>query len=150
MTKPATIQAHGGDIVLYRAKDGRTALDVRLEQDTIWLSLNQIATLFDRDNSVVSRHLRNVFEAKELDHESTVAFFATVQHEGGHAVERQIEFFNLDAVISVGYPSIDEKAAHLLYFVVKNHAFVDGNKRIGAFHKSVVFDDEVQKVRGLL
>src|ERR1035437_1616479 len=98
MTKPATIQAHGGDIVLYRAKDGRTALDVRLEQDTIWLSLNQIATLFDRDKSVVSRHLRNVFETKELDHESTVAFFATVQHEGGHAVERQIEFFIGDAI----------------------------------------------------
>jgi hypothetical protein len=103
MTKLATISAHGGEIVLYRAKDGRTALDVRLDQETIWLSLNQIATLFDRDKSVISRHLRNIFATKELDRESTVACFATVQNEGGHAVERQIESFNLDAVLSVGY-----------------------------------------------
>ncbi|MEI7436872.1 MAG: hypothetical protein WCL16_08735 [bacterium] len=82
MTKHATIQAHGGDIVLYRAKDGRTALDVRLEQETIWLSLNQIAALFDRDKSVVSRHLRNVFETKELDRPAVVAFFATTAADG--------------------------------------------------------------------
>lgn len=103
MTKPTMIQAHGGEIVLYRAKDGSAALDVRLEQETIWLSLNQMAALFNRDKSVVSRHLRNIFVTRELDRESTVAFFATVQNEGGHAVERQIEFFNLDAILSVGY-----------------------------------------------
>ena len=97
------IKGSGGDIVLYTTKDGRTAVDVRLVQDTIWISLNQIATLFDRDKSVISRHLRNIFETKELDRKSTVAFFATVQQEGGHPVERQIEFFNLDAILSVGY-----------------------------------------------
>lgn len=97
------IKGTGGDIVLYTTKDGRVALDVRLERETLWLSLNEIADLFGRDKSVISRHLCNVFSSNELKRGSTVAYFATVQHEGGRAVERQIEFFNLDAILSVGY-----------------------------------------------
>jgi len=97
------IKGTGGDIVLYKTKDGRVALDVRLERETLWLSLNEIADLFGRDKSVISRHLRNVFSSNELKRGPTVAFFATVQHEGGRAVERQIEFFNLDVILSVGY-----------------------------------------------
>ena len=91
------IKGSGGEIVLYKTKDGRMALDVRLERETLWLSLNEIADLFDRDKSVISRHLHNIFYSNELKRNSTVAFFATVQHEGGRAIERQIEFFNLDA-----------------------------------------------------
>ena len=64
--------------------------------------MNQIAELFDRDKSVISRHLKNIFQEDELDRDSTVAFFATVQIEGGHEVTRQVEYFNLDAIISVG------------------------------------------------
>ncbi len=71
----------GGEVVLYRAKDGAVTLDVRLVQETIWLKLKQIATLFDRDNSVISRHINNIFKSKELDRISTVALFATVQNE---------------------------------------------------------------------
>jgi prophage maintenance system killer protein len=100
MTKAKTIHALGGEIVLYHAKDGRTALDVRLDQETIWLSLNQIASLFDRDKSVVSRHLRNVFTTKELDRDSVVANFATTAEDGK---VYQVEYFSLDAVLSVGY-----------------------------------------------
>lgn len=93
----------GGEIVLYQAPDGRVQLDVRLDRDTIWLNLNQMAGLFDRDKSVISRHLRNVYESDELARETTIAFFATVQEEGGRAVTRQVEYYNLDAIISVGY-----------------------------------------------
>ena len=74
--------------------------EVRPKGETLWLSLNQIATLFDRDKSVVSRHLRNVFETKELDRKAVVAFFATTAADGK---TYQVEFFNLDAVLSVGY-----------------------------------------------
>jgi len=95
MMKPFTIEAHGGEIVLYRARDGRAALDVRLTEETVWLSLNQMAALFDRDKSVISRHLRNVFVTKELDRESVVAFFATTAADGK---TYQVEFFNLDAI----------------------------------------------------
>ncbi len=93
----------GGEIVVYTGPDGTASLEVRLEADTVWLNLSQMARLFGRDKSVVSRHLRNVFATKELDRPSTVAFFATVQREGGHSVERAIEHFNLDAILSVGY-----------------------------------------------
>lgn len=88
----------GGQIVLYQNK-----VEVRLIQDTVWLSLNQMADLFERDKSVISRHLFNIFKTEELDRASTVAFFATVQKEGGRTIERNIEYFNLDAILSVGY-----------------------------------------------
>ena len=89
-------------IAIYETPGG-VRVDVKLEKETVWLNLNQMTTLFDRDKSVISRHLRNVFKEKELDRDSTVAFFATVQDEGGRTVERQVEYYNLDAVISVGY-----------------------------------------------
>jgi prophage maintenance system killer protein len=89
-----------GDIVLYRAPDGRMNLDVRLERETLWLSLNQIADLFLRDKSVISRHLRNVFREGELDRTSVVAFFATTAADGKTYA---VEHFNLDAILSVGY-----------------------------------------------
>ncbi len=93
----------GGEVVLYNAPDGTVTLEVQLEQGNIWLSLNQMAALFERDKSVVSRHLRNVFASDELRREATVALFATVQDEAGRRVERQVEYYNLDAIISVGY-----------------------------------------------
>ena len=92
-----------GEIIIYQTKDGKAALEVKLQQETVWLSLNQMAELFDRDKSVISRHIRNVFKEGELAEQATVAKFATVQTEGGRTVERNIEYYNLDAIISVGY-----------------------------------------------
>jgi hypothetical protein len=89
--------------LLYQTSDGQTRLEVRLENETVWLSLNQLAELFQRDKSVISRHIKNVFEEGELKPEATVAKFATVQAEGGKQVARDIEFYNLDVIISVGY-----------------------------------------------
>jgi prophage maintenance system killer protein len=93
----------GGQVVVYEAPDGEVRVEVRLEQETVWLSLNQMAELFGRDKSVISRHLRNVFQSGELEREATVAKNATVQPEGGREVTRDVEFFNLDAILSVGY-----------------------------------------------
>ncbi|HEX8755160.1 MAG TPA: virulence protein RhuM/Fic/DOC family protein [Steroidobacteraceae bacterium] len=76
---------------------------MRLERETVWLSLGQLAELFGRDKSVISRHLRNVFASGELERTATVAKNATVQREGDREVAREIEFFNLDAILSVGY-----------------------------------------------
>jgi len=92
-----------GEIVLYEAPDGEVRVDVRLERETVWLSLTQMAELFNRDKSVISRHLRNVFRSGELAREATVAKNATVQREGERDVVREIEFYNLDAILSVGY-----------------------------------------------
>jgi prophage maintenance system killer protein len=95
--------AKENQIVIFKAPDGRIDLNVRLEKETIWLNLNQMVKLFERDKSVISRHLHNVYNTKELHRDSTVAFFATVQNEKGRSVERIVEYFNLDAIISVGY-----------------------------------------------
>jgi len=92
-----------GEIVIYQREDGKAEISVSLHNESLWLNLNQISDLFDRDKSVISRHLRNIFETGELCREATVAFFATVQNEGGRHVERQIEYFNLDVILSVGY-----------------------------------------------
>lgn len=93
----------GGEFLLYQTEDGAARVEVRVRGDTVWLSLNQMAALFDRDKSVISRHISNVFDEGELERTSTVADFATVQTEGGHPVERRVEHFNLDVIISVGY-----------------------------------------------
>lgn len=90
-------------IELYQSESGETEITVKLENDTVWLSLNQMSDLFQRDKSVISRHIGNVFKEQELVREATVAKYATVQIEGVREVERAIEYFNLDVIISVGY-----------------------------------------------
>lgn len=90
-------------IELYKSSNGESQIEVRFENETVWLSLNQIAELFGRDKSVISRHLRNIYKEEELDFNSTVAKNATVQKEGKREIKREIEFYNLDAIISVGY-----------------------------------------------
>jgi len=83
--------------------EGETQIEVRFENETVWLSLNQISSMFGRDKSVVSRHLKNIYSSGELDQNSTVAKNATVQLEGGRQVIRDLEFYNLDVIISIGY-----------------------------------------------
>lgn len=91
------------EIILYQTDDLPERIEVRLDMDTVWLTLNQIAQLFDRDKSVISRHLRNIYKEGELSREATVAKNATVQIEAGREVTREIDFYNLDAILSVGY-----------------------------------------------
>lgn len=110
-------------IVLYRNK-----FEVRLEKDTVWLSLNQMAGLFERDKSVISRHLHNIFKTKELDRSSTVAFFATVQDEGGRLVERKIEYFNLDTIISVGYRVNSKRGTQFRIWATNCQQLPKGNR----------------------
>lgn len=92
-----------GQIILYQTLDGESKIEVRLENDTVWLSADQMAELFQRNKSTISRHIKNVLEDGELEEAATVAFFATVQNEGERKVERKIAFYNLDMIISVGY-----------------------------------------------
>jgi hypothetical protein len=75
-------------IILYQAEDNSTKLEVRVENETVWLNRHQIAYLFDRDVKTIGKHINNAFKEKELDENSTVAKFATVQNEGGRIVKR--------------------------------------------------------------
>jgi prophage maintenance system killer protein len=91
------------EILIYKSSDEHTQIEVKFDNETLWLSLNQIAVLFGRDKSVISRHLKNIYTTGELAFESTVAKNATVQAEGKREIEREIEYYNLDAIISIGY-----------------------------------------------
>jgi len=94
MSKPES------QVVICKAPGGSVSLKVKLRGETVWLNLNQMAQLFDRDKSVISRHLRNVFKEKELERNSVVAFFATTAADGK---TYKVEYFNLDVILSVGY-----------------------------------------------
>ena len=93
----------GGEIILYQAHDGSVKLEVQTDGETVWLTKEQMGALFDRDRSVISRHIGNIYKEEELEEESTCAKFAQVQTEGGRSVQREIERYNLDVIISVGY-----------------------------------------------
>ena len=92
-----------GELLVYQSDDGQALVDVRLKGETVWLTLKQIAELFERDKSVISRHFKNIFASGELTKEATVAKNATVQDEDGRKVTRMLEYYNFDAIISVGY-----------------------------------------------
>ncbi|MDA3872019.1 MAG: virulence protein RhuM/Fic/DOC family protein [Candidatus Marinimicrobia bacterium] len=96
-------QKSKGKIVIYKSEDGKTKMEVKLKEESVWLNLIQMKNLFHRDKSVISRHINNIYKRKELKEESTVANFATVQNEGGRIVKRNISHYNLDMIISVGY-----------------------------------------------
>ncbi|WP_215879646.1 RhuM family protein [Acidithiobacillus ferriphilus] len=145
-------------ILLYPQAGGSDATEVRLEGETVWLTQKQMAELFATTPENILMHLKNVYQEGELRESATAKDFLVVRQEGKRQVKRQLKHYNLDAIISVGYRmnstqathfrqwatrvlrehltqgfSIEERAAHLLYFVIKNHPFSDGNKRSGAF-----------------
>lgn len=94
------------EIIIYQTDDGQTKIDVRMENETVWLSLDQLATLFQRDKSTISRHIKNIFEEGELDEKVVVAKNATTTRHGaiqGKTQTRETNFYNLDVIISVGY-----------------------------------------------
>ena len=115
--------------------DGELELDVSVENDTVWLNRQQIAGLFDRDVKTIGKHIGNVFSDGELEQFSTVAKFATVKNEGGREVTREIEYYNLDVIISVGYRVKSQKrvlfrqwATSVLKSYIQNGYAINGNK----------------------
>ena len=91
------------NIIIYTTEDGLSKIETTFDGDTVWLSIDQMAELFQRDKSTISRHIKNIYSEEELVQEATVAYFATVQNEGNRQVERNICYYNLDVIISVGY-----------------------------------------------
>lgn len=115
-------EQNNSNMVIYN--DGELELNVSVNNETIWLNRNQIAKLFDRDVKTIGKHIGNVFEEGELESNSTVANFATVQFEGGREVKREIEYYNLDVIISVGYRVKSQKGVRFRQWatsVLKNY-----------------------------
>ncbi len=131
------------EIVIYQNQDNQTQIQVQFEKETVWLSLNQIADLFGRDKSVISRHINNVFKEEELDKNATVAKNATVQTEGNRNITREIEYYNLDVIISVGYRVNSKKGTQfriwatqrLKDYLVKGYAM--NQKRLDELHQTI-------------
>lgn len=105
-----------GEVIIYRSADGLAELSVQLEGDTVWLSLNQMAELFDRDKSTISRHIKNIFSEGELDPNSVVAKYATTASDGKQYL---VEYYNLDVIISVGYRVKSLRGTHFRIWAMK-------------------------------
>ncbi|MBR5993908.1 MAG: virulence RhuM family protein [Lachnospiraceae bacterium] len=133
--------AKENEIVLFETEDREITLNVEVNQDTVWLNRNQMAELFGRDVKTIGKHINNALK-EELDN-STVANFATVQNEGGRDVERNIEYYNLDMIISVGYRVKSRRGIEfrrwankvLKDYIIKGYAIND--KRLEALQKTV-------------
>lgn len=140
------------EILIYQTDDGQTRLEVQFGEDTVWLSLNQIADLFQRDKSVISRHIKNVFEERELEEESVVANFATTATDGK---TYQVEHFNLDVIISVGYRVKSQRGTQfrrwatqrLREFLVKG--FVLNDQRFKENGTDRHFEELLQRIRDI-
>ena len=137
-------------IIIYQTEDGQTQIDVRLESDTVWLTQAQMAELFETDRTSIVRHINNIYMVEELDRESTCAKIAQVQVEGKRNVKRNIPYFNLDMIISVGYRVNSKRGVKfrqwansvLKQYLVKGYAV---NERI---HKEQI--GELRQLVGML
>ena len=130
MTENTIIANNGSSILLYTMEDGNTQLEVKLEQDTVWLTQSQMAELFGIDRTSILRHIKNIYNAEELEESSTCAKIAQVRIEGKRRIQRDIPYYNLDMIISVGYRVNSRKAtifrrwatAILKQYLIKGYA----------------------------
>ena len=101
-----------GEILIYQTEDGKTKVEVLFGGANVWLSHKKMAELFQLNKSTISRHIKNIYEEGELDENSTVAYYATVQTEGKREVEREIEFYSLEMILAVGYRVKSRRGIH--------------------------------------
>lgn len=118
MPKTKSEEIKKGEIIIYKSKDG-PSLEVRLKEDSVWLTQNQIAYLFDVQKAAISKHIRNIFQSGELEEKSTVSKMETVQIEGNRKITRELTYYNLDMIISVGYRVNSQKATQFRIWATK-------------------------------
>lgn len=116
-------------IVLYTAPDGKVTVDVYFAKDNFWLTQKTMAELFAVKIPAISKHLKNIYNSGELMPEATISKMETVQTEGGRKISRAVEFYNLDAVIAVGYRVNSAKATHFRIWATRFTESLEGNLR---------------------
>ena len=144
-----------GQFILFQSDNGQTQVECLFEGDSVWLTLNQLATLFERDKSVISKHLSNIFDDNELEQKATVAKYATVQIEGSREVNRHLEYYNLDAILAVGYRVRSKQGVlfrqwssrTLKEFLTKG--FVMDDERLKNPESSHYFDELLNRIRDI-
>ena len=146
--------ADKGEILIYQSPGGTTKVDVRLEDETVWLSLNQLSELFQKAKSTISEHITNIYEEGELQEEATVRNFRTVQQEGKRRVSRDTAHYNLDVIISVGYRVNSHVGTHfriwatqrLREYIIKG--FVLDDERLKQARNNF-FDELLSRIRDI-
>jgi len=142
-------------VILYTTADGKVTVDVIFARDNFWLTQRTMAELFGVKTPAVSRHLKNIYAGEELTREATISKMETVQTEGGRRIAREVEFYNLDAVIAVGYRVNSIKATHfriwatntLREFIVKGFVLNDQMLKNGRAFGKDYFDELLEKIR---
>jgi len=155
MNKQSFLPNTQNRVVLYTAADGKVTANVFFANDTFWLTQSVISELFGVNIPAISKHLKNIYESKELSQEATISKMETVQMEGQRQVSRQIEVYNLDAVIAVGYRVNSVKATHfriwatntLREFIVKGFVLNDQMLKNGRAFGKDYFDELLEKIR---
>jgi hypothetical protein len=148
------MDSHSGEILLYTAPNGKVNVECLFQGETIWMSLNQISQLFDRDKSNISKHLKNIFNSEELDRDSVVAKNATTAADGK---TYQVDYYNLDAIISVGYRVNSARATqfriwatqHLKEFILKGFVLDDERLKNGQHFGRDDFRELLERVRSI-
>ena len=125
------MQDNKGNIILYQSADGTANIEVTLANDTVWLTADQMAELFQRDRSTVQRHIKRIYQDNELTPDATCAFFAQVQKEGSRQVERNVPAYNLDMIISVGYRVKSHRSVSLMFMGLREHKKLKNRNRAG-------------------
>ncbi len=144
------------EIILYQTDDGITKINVRLQDETVWLNLNQIGDLFQKAKSTISEHITNVFSEGELNEEATVRNYRTVQKEGNRDVERELAFYNLDVIISVGYRVKSQRGTQfriwatqrLREYIVKGFV-LDDQRLKEAGYSNPYFEELLERIRDI-
>lgn len=137
------------EITIFETKDKAVSIPVNVNSDTVWLSLDQMASLFQRDKSTVSRHVKNIYTEGELLKKATIAKIATVQNEGERSVLREIDYYNLDVIISVGYRVKSQRGTEfrqwankiLKDYILQGYAL--NQKRLEALNKTVEIESRI-------
>lgn len=145
------------EIILYTTPNGEVRIDIRFEDETFWLSQKKMSELFDVDVRTINEHLKNIFGSGELNKNSTIRKFRIVQTEGSRQVKRNIEFYNLDAVIAVGYRVNSYNATQfriwatktLKEFIIKGFVLDDERLKQGKNFGKDYFDELLERIRSI-
>jgi len=146
-----------GNIILYQTNDGKVAVNVRFEDETFWLSQKAIAELFDTTIANINIHIKNIFDEEELLEEATIKDFLIVQTEGNREVSRKVQFYNLDAIIAVGYRVNSKQATHfrqwatktLKEYIQKGFVLNDDLLKNGKPFGKDYFDELLERIRDI-
>lgn len=157
MTNKLSLSDQASEFLLYTAPNGEVKVEVLLSNETLWLTQKRMAELFGVGVPAISKHLENIYESNELQRESTVSILETVQQEGKREVKRKLEYYNLDAVISVGYRVNSSQATQfriwatqlIKEYIIKGFAMDDERLKNGRFFGKDYFKELLERVRSI-